>query len=124
MERRREDRMDCDIALTCRIPAAPGPARILDISHGGCRLDTKARVCEPGSSIVLEIANGDRVQGAVTWQRQNFAGVRFSQRLKPQTAVFLGLEQPEVVVPPTPNEELPVAPGLLRHWFRRLTLRF
>ncbi len=123
-ERRRKERVAADIGLDCRIPAQPSKARILDLSHEGCRIELGAtQHAERGATILLDIPNGDRVKGQVMWVRRREAGVRFSRQLASPTAVFLGIEEPvetQVVVTPAAEEQ----GGLLHHWFRRISKIF
>ena len=122
-ERRRKDRVETDIDLNCRIPAQPSKARILDLSHQGCRVELGPRQhAESGATIVLDMPNGDRVSGQIIWIRRREAGVRFARQLSSRTAVFLGIEEPvETQVVVTPVEE---PSGLLHHWMRRIAKIF
>lgn len=123
-ERRRKERKETDIGLNCRIPAQPSKARILDLSHSGCRVELgPTQFAERGATILLDIPNGDRVNGQIMWLHRREAGVRFSRQLPSRTAVFLGIEEPvetQVVVTPAAEQQV----GLLHHWFRRISKIF
>ena len=122
--RRRLDRTPTDIGLTCRVPARPSRARILDLSNYGCRIAIASNDAMKGSSIVLELPNGDRMDGLVVWVRGKEAGVRFAHRLRPNTAIALGLEV-EVREEAKALLEPEVAQAQkLPHWFRKITNLF
>lgn len=123
LERRISDRFETDVVLTCRVPASPVPARIVDLSHSGCRVRLHDLHLELGGSITLELANGDRVAGEIVWSHGSNAGVRFHRRLRGSAAVFLGIEQPAPVEPEA-VPDLPETTGIISHWYRRLTSAF
>lgn len=121
-ERRRRERIAADISLTCRVPAQPIKARLLDLSHNGCRVELARGRTEPGASIVLEMPNGDTVQGQVMWSTAKEAGVRFAKSLRPQTAIMLGLDDGQTIVvaaQPEPASDSE-SKGVLHHWYRNL----
>ena len=124
-ERRTRDRVETDIGIMCRIPALPGSARILDLSHRGCKLELGKRVgAAIGATILLDMPDGEHVSGQIVWVEKNVVGVRFSRSLSGATAVLLGIENaPEVQVVLSPAAE-PVKTGLLNHWFRRVSKIF
>lgn len=113
-----------DVRLSARVPASPVPARILDLSHFGCRVALRDLHLELGATITLEMANGDRVAGQVVWSHASQAGVRFHRRLRSSTAIMLGIEQAVAtsveVVPEYPEQ----TGGLISHWYRRLSGAF
>ncbi len=124
LERRAGDRFEMDVTLTCRVPASPVPAKILDLSHEGCRIGFRNLHLELGGSITLELANGDRVAGEIVWSHGSVAGVRFHRRLRSSTAIFLGIEQPSAVEPEVVPSHSAPSDGLISHWYRRLTSAF
>lgn len=105
------------------MPASPSVAQIHDVSEHGCRLEMRGSAIEPGATALLEMAPATRVSGQVVWVRGNVAGVRFARPLGRAAAAAFGIPQPE----PEPAEVevvVPEKPGLLHHWFRRLTRCF
>lgn len=124
LDRRTGERVELDVRLSARVPASPVAARILDLSHVGCRVALSNLHLEPGATITLEIANGDRVSGEVVWSRASEAGVRFHRRLKSGTAVTLGIEQAPEPVAPIEPEPQQAEGGLISHWYRRLSGAF
>lgn len=124
IERRAGDRFETDVTLTCRVPASPVPARILDLSHTGCKVGFRNLHLEIGGSITLELANGDRIAGEIVWSHGSVAGVRFHRRLRSSAAIFLGIEEPAAPVAEVDLENAQPAKGVLSHWYRRLTSAF
>lgn len=127
MERRKQDRMETNAHLTCRVPARPCRVVMHDLSHEGCRIELHEMIADLGGTALLELPGAERFPGRVIWVRGNQAGLRFERRLGKPAAVALGLELPD----PEPEEpevvEEPVdssLPDILRHWMRRLTDRF
>lgn len=119
MNRRGRDRTATDICLVCRIPAAPVRGRIVDLSHSGCRVELTDADTELGSTISLDLGQGERVMGEVVWAQGRQVGVRFHRALRSHIAVHWGIEAPKPVEPaPTPVPERDQ--GLLSHWMRRL----
>lgn len=126
MERRRDDRTETNVRLTCRVPARPCRAVMYDLSHTGCRLEMPDASVEMGGTALLDLPGAGRATGLVVWTRGNVAGIKFHNRLGGATAVALGLEEPPEPVAPEPEEPFvePNLRGLLRHWIRRLTGSF
>jgi hypothetical protein len=124
MERRREERNETDVLLTCRVPARPCRAVMHDLSHTGCRLELPDATVEVGGTALLEFPGAGRTSGHIVWTRGDAAGVEFHHRLGGAAAVALGLEKPEPEpVAPGPDDRADEANlrGILRHWIRRLT---
>ena len=119
-ERRFAERMQIDVRLTCRMPAAPQLATVLDISHHGCRIGVPGAPIELGGTAQLELPGAGKVTGSVVWTHGRVAGVRFERVLGTAAAVALGLEQAKPVEPLAEIEYPPQPAGMLRHWFRRL----
>lgn len=124
LERRAGDRIEMDVKLACRVPASPVPARILDLSHFGCRVGFHDLHLELGGTVTLEIANGDRVAGEVVWSQGSQAGIRFHRRLRSGTAIMLGIEQASEREPEIAPEYPQSSGGLISHWYRRLSGAF
>ena len=121
MERRSRDRIDTDLPATCRVPATPHSARVLDISRGGCRVNLKNAYAEPGVSISLDLGQGVQARGTIVWVRGDEAGVRFNPGLGMAAAVALGLEDAPPVTEPVWEPVDERNRGILHHWFRKLT---
>jgi hypothetical protein len=123
MERRLAERTETNVLLTCRVPARPCRATMLDVSHLGCSLEMPDANIELGGTALLDLPGAGEISGLVVWVRGKRAGVRFHRRLTGKAAVVLGLEEPE----PEPAAEPLAAAGdsnlreMLRHWIRRLT---
>jgi len=122
MERRREERIETEVHLTCRVPARPCRAIMHDLSHTGCRLEVRDATIELGGTALIDVAGGHQVAGRVMWMRGNVAGIRFHRRLSKAASIVLGLDEPEPEPEPEPDTG-PKVGGLLRHWIRRLTGR-
>jgi hypothetical protein len=129
MERRYSDRLPTEVGLSCRVPASPERATLVDLSRSGCRLEFSRRNIDPGATVNLDFQMGKPIGGQVVWTEGAFAGVRFYSALPKPVAVEFGLEpgaheadalDPE---PVAPAPQLPPE-GLLRHWVRRLTDAF
>ena len=121
MERRRDERIETNVQLSCRVPARPVRAIMHDLSHSGCRLQFGEASIELGATALVDLPGMRRASGRIVWVEGNLAGVRFDRRIGKADAVKLGLEQPdpEADKEPEPIEE-PNVQGLIRHWFRRL----
>jgi hypothetical protein len=125
-ERRRDERIETNVHLTCRVPALPCRSIMHDLSHVGCRLEFRDADIELGGTVLLDVPGASRVSGRVMWRKGRRAGIEFDRWLGASASVALGLEEPE----PVKVEELPAEPQngslprLLRHWMRRLTSRF
>lgn len=125
MERRFTDRVPTEVGVSCRVPASPERAMLIDLSRSGCRLEFGRHNIDAGATVNLDFRAGKPVGGEVVWTDGAYAGVRFHSGLPRPVAIEFGLEQPE----PRPEPELaseaggPVE-GLLRHWMRRVTGAF
>lgn len=123
-ERRDHERVGCDRPAVCRAPATPSPARLVDVSHSGCRFRTfDAAAIPAGATVHLDLEPGRRVTGQVMWSGPSTAGLRFSRALPPGVSVLLGLESApvEAVEPAAAPEAAPVNRLLpIAHWLRRL----
>ena len=122
MERRREGRIETNVAMMCRAPARPCRAVMHDVSHGGCHLEFPTANIELGGTAVIDVPGIRQITGTIVWVHGNNAGVRFERHLSKSAAVALGLEEAEAA---TPLPDLPSfsekSGGMLRHWIRRLT---
>jgi hypothetical protein len=123
MERRREERNETNVLLTCRVPARPCRAIMHDLSHTGCRIELPDANVELGGTALLDLPGAGSTTGHVVWTRGNIAGIEFHRRLAGAAAVALGLDEPPEPVAPEPEEPIiePNLRGLLQHWIRRLT---
>lgn len=122
MERRSSERIAADFATTCRVPATPHRAKIVDVSHHGCRIELPDAPKPIGATVHFELGPRTRVSGQIVWATAGAAGVRFHRALATPAAIQLGLEQPpvqEVTIEP-PSRETASIPTVLRHWVRRL----
>jgi hypothetical protein len=122
MERRRNERTETNVLMTCRVPARPCRAVMHDLSHTGCRIELPDSNVALGGTALLDLPAAGQVTGTVVWVRGRVAGIRFLRRLSGPASVALGLDEPPE--PAASPEEQPVEPnlkGLLRHWMRRLT---
>lgn len=127
MERRRDERNETNVLLTCRIPARPCRAVMHDLSHIGCRLELPDATAELGGTALLELPGAERTSGLIVWTRGNVAGIEFHHRLGGAAAIALGLDEPNPEpVEPEPDEQVDESNlrGILRHWIRRLTGSF
>ena len=125
MERRFTDRVPTEVGVSCRVPASPERAMLVDLSRSGCRLEFGRHNIDAGATVNLDFRSGKPVGGQVIWTDGAHAGVRFHSALPKPVAIEFGLEQPEQ----EPELDLPSEPdrpveGLLRHWMRRLTGAF
>lgn len=129
MERRYSDRLPTEVGLSCRVPASPERATLVDLSRSGCRLEFARRNVDQGATVNLDFRIGKPVGGQVVWTDGAHAGVRFHSALPKPVAVEFGLE-PCALEAQDPDSEAiaadaqPAAEGLLRHWVRRLTDAF
>ena len=124
MERRRDERIETQIHLTCRVPASPCRAFMHDLSHTGCRIEFQDARIELGGTALIDLPGAAQVEGRIVWIRGFTAGIRFHRRLGKAASVALGLDEaePEPVAEPEAGGETNLG-GLLRHWIRRLTGR-
>ena len=125
VERRGDERLECNVATLCRVPATPCRARLLDVSRTGCRFSTVDAMAVPeGSTVHFDFGPGRRVTGQVMWSGPQSAGVRFARPLSSELAVLLGLETaPLVEIEPAPTQQEPTLALALPHWLRRLLRR-
>jgi len=129
MERRFSDRVPTEVGVSCRVPASPEQARLVDLSRSGCRLEFVRRRIGPGATVNLDFRAGNPVAGEVVWTDGDHAGVRFHSTLPKPIAVEFGLEPPEALAceidPDAAALETNMpSDGFLRHWVRRLTDAF
>lgn len=126
-ERREHARVATEEAVLCRAPATPRRVRLVDVSHGGCRIRALDGAAVPyGATVLLDFVRGRRISGQVVWVDAQSAGIRFEHRLAHDQAVVMGLEAPAETVTIARIEPEPVAPAsgsLLAHWLRRLLAR-
>ena len=124
-DRRKTERIPVNIGVSCRVPASPVSARILDLSHFGCQLETPSRRVPAGSTVNISFDSEHLVSGQVQWSAGDRVGVWFARPLGKKIAVQLGLEQPEPEEPEAePEPESPTLGVLLHHWLRRMTGHF
>jgi hypothetical protein len=129
MERRITDRMPTEVGVSCRVPASPERAVLVDLSRSGCRLEFARCNIDPGATVNLDFRMGKPVGGEVVWTDGAHAGVRFHSALPRPVAMEFGLE-PCALQAGAPDSDLPPREGqvrhegLLRHWVRRLTDAF
>ena len=123
MERRRDDRKETNLHVTCRVPARPRRAFMHDLSHTGCRLEFGERDVEKGGTVLVEPPGVPQIPGQVVWTDGYQAGVKFDQWLASSASVALGLDQPEPEAETKDMAEDERRYGLLRHLRRRLGSR-
>jgi hypothetical protein len=129
MERRYTDRVPTEVGVSCRVPASPEQAMLIDLSQSGCRLEFARRGVDQGATVNLDFQVGKPIGGQVVWTDGAYAGVRFHTALPKPVAVEFGLEHCALDAG-TPDHDLPepeaqvAAKGLLGHWVRRLTDAF
>jgi hypothetical protein len=129
MERRYSDRVPTEVGVSCRVPASPEKAVLIDLSRSGCRLEFSHRRVDQGATVNLDFQLGQPIGGQVVWTEGAFAGVRFHTALPKPVAVEFGLEPCSIEAggtdsaPPAPEAQASPQ-GLLRHWVRRLTDAF
>ncbi len=122
-DRRRSPRLGTTVHLLCRIPATPCSAVVRDVSQSGCRLEIKGSQPVLGGTAMLEVPGARAIACQVVWVALPMVGLQFERPLARQTAIALGLEQPD----PEPVQELEAMPEeqglrlILQHWMRRLT---
>jgi hypothetical protein len=71
------------MVVSCRVPAAPNSATILDISAEGCRIKIANGVLVTGSTILLELMQGFHAIGTVVWKKIDEAGIKFDEGIHP-----------------------------------------
>jgi hypothetical protein len=124
MERRFTDRVPTEVGVSCRVPASPERATLVDLSRSGCRLEFARHNIDAGATVNLDFRTGKPVGGQVVWTDGAHAGVRFHSSLPRLVAIEFGLEQreaqPEGFELDIALDAQPPAGGLLRHWMRRL----
>ena len=116
-ERRASTRLATNLGTTCRAPATPQSATVLDLSMTGCRLRI-ADTLPQGATVNIEMRPARQIQGQVVWSTGQSAGVRFNRPLPENSAILLGL------ITPPPVDEDPVeahtGTGALSHWIRKV----
>lgn len=122
MERRASERVATNIATSCRVPATPHRATILDLSHAGCRMQVRDLSVPLGATVHFDFGPNSRVSGQVVWVDAAAAGVRFHSPLRSGIAVQLGIEQARPRETTVAGVEVEPAslPLALRHWVRRV----
>jgi hypothetical protein len=115
--------MPVSLSLTCRIPASPCRGTVHDISRHGCKLEVIGKPIELGGTALIDLPGAAGVEGRVVWTHGKTAGIRFERSLAKAAAIAVGLEQAEPEAAPVVFAERN-RDGLLRHWFRQLTIRF
>lgn len=93
VERRRDERTETNVLLTCRVPARPCRAVMHDLSHTGCRIELPEGNVELGGTALIDLPAAGQVAGRVVWVRGRVAGIKFLRRLTTAAAVALGLEE-------------------------------
>jgi len=83
MEVRSLERVEAHMVVSCRVPAAPNSATILDISAEGCRIKIANGVLVTGSTVLLELMQGFHAIGTVVWKKNDEAGVKFEEGIHP-----------------------------------------
>ncbi|MGN6496768.1 MAG: PilZ domain-containing protein [Tsuneonella sp.] len=122
MDRRREARIEVNIAAACRIPAKPVRGQIDNVSYEGCRIRMSNANAEIGATALIQLPGCRPVSGIVVWKDRYMIGVCFMRRLDLAGAVAFGLAEPE---PPAASEPvaIPATPqrfyARLHHWFRQ-----
>ena len=81
MERRYSDRVPTEVGVSCRVPASPEKAVLIDLSRSGCRLEFSHRRVDQGATVNLDFQLGQPIGGQVVWTEGAFAGVRFHTAL-------------------------------------------
>jgi hypothetical protein len=94
-----------------------------DISYHGCKLEVLGKPIELGGTALIDLPGAANVAGQIVWIHGKTAGIRFERSLAKAAAIAVGLEQAEPEAAPQPMVERN-REGLLRHWFRQLTIRF
>ena len=122
LDRRNRDRLSVDVMVSCRVPAVPVAARLVDLSKSGCKLHFKATMPpETGSSVTVALAAGPAAVGEVVWQTVEEVGVRFRRNITTAQAVHYGLEAPvEAEIVP----EIEYNQGLISHWMHAIARKF
>lgn len=54
---------------------------VLDLSHGGCMIDRRRAVAEPGSRVLVKLPGLAYQPGEVVWVEDAHAGIAFEQPL-------------------------------------------
>lgn len=128
MERRFTDRVPAEVGVSCRVPATPERAMLVDLSRSGCRLEFPRHNIDVGATVNLDFRTGKPVGGQVVWTDGAHAGVRFHSALPRSVAIEFGLEQreaqPDGAEPDPAADAQRPAGGLLRHRMRRVTGAF
>jgi hypothetical protein len=123
MERRRDERIETNLHVTCRVPARPRSALMHDLSHTGCRLEFRERDVARGGTVLVEPPGVQQISGQVVWTNGCQVGVQFDSWLGSSESVALGLDAPEPEPEPVANEHAEDEKrmsGLLRNLRQRL----
>ena len=116
-DRRSSERHEIELQLSCRVPARPCYATLVDLSYHGCHIEVPHATVELGGTALIDFHRGRGISGSVVWVRGPDVGIRFHRRLPKMVAIALGIEaadlQDEPISPPS-------AAGGLRHWVREL----
>lgn len=83
VEVRSLERLEANRVVSCRVPAAPNSATILDITAEGCRIKIANGVLVAGGTILLELMQGFHAIGTVVWKKNDEAGVKFERGIHP-----------------------------------------
>jgi hypothetical protein len=122
MDRRREARIEVNLAASCRIPARPVRGRIEDVSYEGCRIRMSNANAEIGATALIQVPGAQPISGIVMWKDHSMIGVCFMRPLDAAGAVAFGLAEPEPPAAPEPVAIPETPQGLyarLHHWFRQ-----
>ena len=103
VERRRAERTAIHLSATMRDGSRKAPARVLDMSTGGCRIECST-VVATGSWVWLGIAGLQTQRGRVVWHCEEFIGLEFENALS--EAVFERLLQSQQQLPDSAIREL------------------
>ena len=96
-DRRCRARVPTARQVGCRLPASPIDGMLFDLSADGCRIRMQAPgFIQPGSTIVVQLADEDEIAGQVVWLEAGDVGLRFYEPLDALLlARALGEREPE-----------------------------
>ena len=82
MKNRVEDRIEICLTRegTTFVDSDPG-FLILDISSGGCRVQTELESMRIGATVILKLSESEQVAGQVAWKQRDECGVEFYRPL-------------------------------------------
>jgi hypothetical protein len=103
VERRRAERTALHLSATMRDGSRKAPARVIDMSTGGCRIECSSVVAN-GSWVWLGIDGLQNQRCRVVWHCEEFIGLQFENPLS--EAVFDRLLQSRQQLPETAIREL------------------